>query len=126
MVTLGIKLEDVEKEDLHFSRITTNPDNPYFQTGDISLAKRTNDWSDIKDGDFITIANDGTDKFDDFMLRVTFNDKSITLTPLSSFVTLKEKEVSYDKLSSVKLTGKILGAVRSLSSELKVDAFSVF
>lgn len=123
---IGMELEDIKKEELYFTKITTNPDNPHFKTGDISLVKRTTEWSSIKDGDFILIKDEVMEGFDENLIRVFFNKNSVTLSPISSFLSYEEREVSFDDLSTIKLVGKIIGLVRALSEEMNVEGLGVF
>lgn len=113
-------------EELHLAHITTYPDNLDFQTGDVAVVRRTNDWSKVKDGDFILIKNEIMEVYDDNMLRVTFNKGGITLSPTSSYIPFEERDVPFDEMKSIKLTGKVLGVVRSFSNEFKTDSFSIF
>lgn len=127
MILVGIEIEDIEREDLYFSRITTNPDNLYFKTGDRAIVQRTNNWSNIKDGEFILIENEKgvMEGFNDSIFKVAFNIDHVVLSPLSSFVPYKSKEVMFDELETIKISGKLLGIVRSLSDEVKTESFKV-
>lgn len=128
MVTLCLDIDNTDKDHLFISPIVTTPDNPHFNTGDKAILKTTTDWSDIQDGDFIAVKNEEgvMEKFDNSIFKVSFNKKTITLMPLSSFVPYKEKEVAFDELETIKLTGKILGIVRSFSDDLKDRSMKMF
>lgn len=82
---LGIELKDVNHKDIAVSTIITKPDNPYFNTGDKALFKYPNNWSRIKDGDFVLIKNDEEvmEDFESYVFKVTYNKEDMTLTPLS-------------------------------------------
>lgn len=118
---LGIEINDVKRDEIYISKITTTPDNPYFKTDDRAVAKRTNKWSDIKDGDFILIENELMEGFTDSVLKVTFNKDSVTISPVSSFLPHKEKEFTFEELKGVKLSGKIIGIFRGLSKEFVTE-----
>lgn len=125
MEIVGIEIENVNRNELYFSKITTYPDNPYFKTGDMAIVKISKEWQEIKDGDFILVKNEKgvMEGYDDSIFKVSFNQKCIVLSPLSSFVPFKEKKVPLDKLNTIKLRGRILGIARSLSDEFVSDRF---
>lgn len=125
MEIVGLRIEDVERDELYFSKITTYPDNPYFKTDDMAIVKITTEWQGIKDGDFVLVKNEEgvMEGYDDSIFKVSFNQESIVLTPLSSFVPFKEKEIPLKKLGTIKLRGRILGIARSLSEEFISDRF---
>ncbi len=128
MLNLSIELNNIKREEMFLSKIITKPDNPYFKTEDLAVVKRAKDWSNIKDGDFILVRNENgvMEGFDDSIFKVSFNKNDVTLAPLSSFVPFETKDIKFDDLSKVKLTGKIIGIIRSLSNEFPTDKFSIF